>query len=214
MNENSLADQLRELRDGSNARARELYDELARHLKESGALGGALKQGATFPDFELPDAQGRLVTRADILSDGPAVVVFDRGAWCPYCRTVLAALGKVASQIRAAGARLVAVTPEVSGGTARIKQETGIDFDVLCDVDSVLAMQCGLVFPVSDDLRKAYLERGIDLEKIYGNNAWMLPAPATFVVGRDAKISRVFLDPDFRYRLEPSELLAHLTQLL
>jgi peroxiredoxin len=74
-------------------------------------------------------------------------------------------------------------------------------------------MQCGLVFPVSDDLRKAYLERGIDLEKIYGNNAWMLPAPATFVVGRDAKISRVFLDPDFRYRLEPSELLAHLTQL-
>jgi peroxiredoxin len=101
----------------------------------------------------------------------------------------------------------------VSGGIASIKRATGVDFDVLCDVDSVLAMQCGLLFPVSDDLRRAYLERGIDLEKLYGNDAWMLTAPATYVVGKDAKVARISLDPDFRYRLEPSELLTYLAAL-
>ena len=88
-----------------------------------------------------------------------------------------------------------------------------MDFDVLCDVDSVLAMQCGVIFPVSDELRAGYLARGIDLEKLYGNDSWMLPAPATFVVRKDAKVARVSLDSDFRYRLEPSEILKYLADL-
>lgn len=208
-----LAEDLKNLRDTSSERARELYDEVAKHLNDSGALAGALKQGETFPDFELPNTNGRLVTRADVLQAGPAVIVFDRGAWCPYCTTALTALGRVAPQIRAAGASLVAVTPEVAGGGKRVQQASGIDFEVLCDVDSVLAMQCGLVFPVSDTLRAGYLARGIDLQKLYGNDSWMLPAPATFIVGNDARVARVSLDPDFRYRLEPSEILAYLAEL-
>ncbi len=213
MNGKTLTDEFQELRDASSDRARELYDELAKHLNESGALAGALKEGDTFPDFALPDGEGKLVTRARLLETGPAVIVFDRGAWCPYCTTALKALGKVAAQIQAAGARLVAVTPEIGGGGGRIKDLCGIDFDVLCDVDSVLAMQCGVIFPVSDELRAGYLARGIDLELLYGNDSWMLPAPATFVVRKDAKVARVSLDSDFRYRLEPSEILKYLADL-
>jgi peroxiredoxin len=206
----TLEEEFRRLRDNASESARELYDDLAKHLRESGALAGALKEGGTFPDFQLPNAEGKLVARADLLSTGPAIFVFDRGAWCPYCRIALKSFADVAPQIRAAGVRLVAVTPEVGGGGARIKEICGIDFDILCDLDSVLAMQCGLVFPVSDELRAGYLARGIDLERLYGNDSWMLPAPATFMVRSDAKVVRVSLDPDFRYRLEPSEIVKYL----
>jgi peroxiredoxin len=213
MTEKSLTAEFKRLRDGSSDRARELYDGLVKHLNESGALAGALKEGDTFPGFELPNAEGRLVTCAEILKAGPAVFVFDRGAWCPYCATALTALAGQAPAIRAAGARLVAVTPEIGGGGARAKEKTGADFDILCDLDSTLAMQCGLVFPVPDELRAGYLANGIDLEKLYGNDAWMLPAPAMFVVRQDAKVVRASLDPDFRYRLEPSEIVKYLAEL-
>ncbi len=203
----TLDDKLKAIRDGANPAGMKLYDDLIAHLRASGALDNVVRAGATFPDFALPDAEGRIVTRAALLSHGPAVIVFDRGAWCPYCTLVLSELGKLAQALKAAGATVVAVTPEVGGGASRIKAQCGIDFDVLTDIDNVLGMECGLVFPVPDNIRRAYLEKGIDLERINGNDMWLLPAPATFVVAKDATVSHTFVDIDFRYRVEPAEIL-------
>ena len=203
----TLADKLKAIRDRANPEGKKLYDDLIAHLKASGALDGVVKVGESFPDFALPDADGKIVTRATLLSNGPAVIVFDRGAWCPYCTLVLSELGRLAPSLKAAGATVVAVTPEVGGGAARIKAQCAIDFDVLSDVDNVLGMECGLVFPVPDKIRRAYLEKGIDLERINGNDMWLLPAPATFVVAKDATVRQSFVDIDFRYRVEPAEIL-------
>lgn len=203
----TLDDRLKAIRDSANPEGKKLYDDLIAHLRSSGALDGVVKVGESFPDFALPGADGKIVTRAALLSNGPAVIVFDRGAWCPYCTLVLRELATLAPAIQAAGATVVAVTPEVSGGAARIKAECGIDFDVLSDVDNVLGMECGLVFPVPDGIRRVYLEKGIDLERINGNDMWLLPAPATFVVAKDATVRQSFVDIDFRYRVEPAEIL-------
>lgn len=203
----TLDDKLKAIRDAANPAGMKLYDDLIAHLKASGALDGVVKVGESFPDFALPGADGKIVTRAALLVDGPAVIVFDRGAWCPYCTLVLSELGKLAPALRAAGATVVAVTPEVGGGAARIKAQCGIDFDVLSDIDNVLGMECGLVFPVPDNIRRAYLDKAIDLERINGNDMWLLPAPATFVVAKDATVRQSFLDIDFRYRVEPAEIL-------
>lgn len=209
----TLADEMKLIRDGSSERSRRLYDTLVQHLNETGALSGSLKAGDTFPDFQLVSAEGNFVTRADILANGPAVVVFDRGAWCPYCAAVLGALSKVAPAIAAAGARLVAITPEAGGAALRTKVDRGLDLELLCDLDNLLALECGLVYKVSDDLRRAYLDRGIDLERIYGNTSWMLPAPATFVVRRDGTIAYANVAADFRFREDPAEILKHLQAL-
>ena len=203
----TLDDKLKAVRDAASPAGTKLYDDLIKQLVDSGALDGVLKPGATFPDFALPNAEGRMVMRADLLAAGPVVIVFDRGAWCPYCTVVLGELAKLSPDIRAAGASIVAVTPDAGGGIARIKEQCGIDFDVLADLDNVLGMQCGLVFPVPDAVRKRYMERGLDLERINGNDMWLLPAPATFVVGQDAVIKHASLDIDFRYRIEPAEIL-------
>ena len=203
----TLDEKLKAIRDGASPAGTKLYDDLIAHLKLSGALDNIVKAGQSFPDFALPNAAGRIVTRAGLLANGPAVIVFDRGAWCPYCTLVLSELAKIAPAIRATGTTIVAVTPEVAGGAARIKAQCGVDFDVLTDIDNVLGVECGLVFPVPDGLRRAYLEKGIDLERINGNDMWLLPVPATFVVAQDATVKRSFLDIDFRYRVEPAEIL-------
>lgn len=203
----TLDAKLKAIRDKASAASTKLYDDLVAQLKASGALDGVVKLGQTFPDFALPNAEGQIVTRDGLLATGPAVIVFDRGAWCPYCTVVLSELGNIAPKLSAAGAKVVAVTPEVGGGIARIKQQCGIGFDVLSDVDNVLGMECGLVFPLPDAIRRAYAERGIDLERINGNDMWLLPAPATFVVAKDATVKQSFLDVDFRYRIEPAEIL-------
>lgn len=203
----SLADQLAALRNAASEDGRRLYDALVKHLEESGALDGALKAGATFPNFQLVSAGGRFVTRDELLAKGPAVIVFDRGSWCPYCRAVLRALNGVSAEISAAGATLTAITPEAGGAALRVKVDASLDYEILCDLDSTLALECGLVFPVSDDLRQAYLARGIDLTKLFGGGAWVLPAPATYVVRKDATIAAAHIAIDFRHRQDPKEIL-------
>jgi peroxiredoxin len=213
MDKKSLAERLAEIRARSRAQATTLYDALVKKLSESGALDGALREGATFPDFQLASADGRFVRRADILAHGPAVISFYRGAWCPYCSAELNALAEITPQVQAAGANLVAITPEAGGTALRTKVDRGFDFEILCDLDNVLAAECGLVFPVPDDVRKAYIENKIDLALIQGNDAWLLPTPATYIVRPNATIAKAYVNPDFRQRLEPAEILAALSAL-
>jgi peroxiredoxin len=208
-----LADALAEQRAHASPAGRILYDGLVKHLIDSSAIGNALKAGDRIPDFQLASADGRFVTSAEILARGPAVLSFYRGAWCPYCSAELNALADIAAQIRAAGATLVAITPEAGGAALRTKVERNLDFDILCDLDNTLALECGLIFRIPDDLREAYLARGIDFAKIYGNNSWMLPAPATYIVRKDGIIAEAYVNPDFRYRLEPREILAALAKI-
>jgi peroxiredoxin len=213
MDEKKLAERLAEIRAKSSARSKNLYDALVKKLIDSGAMEGALKEGATFPDFQLASADGHFVRRADVLAQGPAVVSFYRGAWCPYCSAELNALAEITQQVKAAGARLVAITPEAGGTALRTKIDRGFDFDILCDLDNVLAAECGLVFPVPDDVRKAYVENKLDLAVINGNDGWILPTPATYVVRKDGVIAKAYINPDFRFRLEPAEILGALAAL-
>lgn len=204
----SLTQRLDEIRARASAQSATVYDALVKRLVDSGAMDGALKEGAVFPDFQLASAEGRLIRRSDILAEGPAVVTFYRGAWCPYCSETLNALADVTPQIQAAGARVVAITPEAGGRALRTKFDRGFAFEILCDLDNVLAAECGLLFPVPDDLRRLYMENNNDFELVYGNGAWMLPAPATYVVSRDGIVAKAYVNPDFRYRMGPPEIVA------
>jgi peroxiredoxin len=213
MAKKTLAEELAAIRDKASARGRDAYDKLVKQLTESGAIEGALKEGDAFPDFQLASADGRFVRRADLLAHGPAVISFYRGAWCPYCSAELNALAEIAPQIRAAGATLAAITPEAGGTALRTKVDRGLAFEILCDLDNTLALECGLMFPVPDDIRALYMERSIDFVRIYGNDAWLLPTPATYIVRRDGVIVSAYVNPDFRYRLEPTEIVKALAAL-
>lgn len=212
-NRRSLGETLADLRKGASATGRALYDKLVKHLIDSGAIADALKEGDRLPEFQLASAEGRFVRSDELFAKGPAVITFYRGAWCPYCSAELNALADVGPQIREAGASLVAITPEAGGAALRTKVDRGLDFEILCDLDNTLALECGLVFRVPDDVRQAYMSQGLDLSRIYGNGNWFLPTPATYIVGSDGVIAHAYVNPDFRHRLEPSEILRALDAL-
>lgn len=189
------------------------YDGLVRHLKDTGVGQGALAVGDVCPEFALANAEGRLVNSADLIAQGPLVLSFYRGKWCPYCRIELDALKDATPEIGAAGGLLVAVTAEDKGGALAAKRDRDLDFEILCDLENGLSLAFGLLFRVPPDFRDNYREVGVEFPVIYGNESWFLPVPATYVVGRDGIIKHAYVNPDFRERLEPSEILAVLGDL-
>lgn len=189
------------------------YEAMLDELRRTDFLGHALRVGQAFPDFLLPDAEGRLVSRDDLLARGPFVAAFFRGNWCPYCAIMLDALAESLPQIAALGATLAAITPETGGRALEAKRRHRAGYTVLADVDQGLGMACGVVFRVPETYRRRLQGRGIDLAERQGHAGWFLPVPATFVVDRSGIVCWAFMDVDFTRRAEPDDILAALAAL-
>ena len=189
------------------------YDVLVQRLRDAGIGEGALKVGDPCPEFVLANAEGALVSSTDLLAKGPVVLSFYRGKWCPYCVTELEALKDGAHDIAALGATLVAVTAEDCGGALAAKRQRKLDFEILCDFENGLGLSFGLVFRVAPDFRDNYKSIEIDFPLIYGNDSWFLPVPATYVIGQDGIIKHAYVNPDFRERLDPQDIIGILKTL-
>jgi peroxiredoxin len=189
------------------------YEAMLAELRRTPFLDQALQVGEAFPDFLLPNAEGRLVERDDLLSRGPAVVTFFRGTWCPYCAVQLDALEEALPQITAAGASLAAITPETGGRAAEAKAKHDAHYEILADVDHGLGMACGVVFRAPQAYREMLSSRGVDLAERQGHDGWFLPLPATFVVNRQGVVTWAYMDIDFTRRAEPDDVLAALAAL-
>jgi peroxiredoxin len=182
-------------------------DRLIARLQAAGAGGGAPAAGEPMPDFLLPDDNGHLTSLSDLLQNGPAILAFHRGHWCPYCRTNAYALAQVQDRIAAAGGTLAAITPERQAFTRKHKAEAGAAYPVLSDIDNGYALSLNLAIWVGGELR-GYLESfGRNLPEFHGNQAWVVPVPATFVIGRDGLVKARFVDPDYRRRMDTEALV-------
>ena len=160
------------------------------------------------PEFELPSVEGRLVGSDELLGRGPLVLSFFRGGWCPYCTLELGALQEALPDIEAREASAVAITPDTGAAFAAVKRDNRLNFDILSDLDYGLALLFGIVFKFPDPIRDLYLRIGIDRGARHGNrHAWLLPIPATYIVDRQGIITHANVDPDFRRRMEPSEII-------
>ena len=177
------------------------------------AAGTALQVGDRAPDFELPDAAGGTVRLSERLADGPVVLTFYRGAWCPYCNTQLRDYQEALDRIRAAGASLVAVSPQTPDGSMSMQQKNDLRFAVLSDVGNEVSRDYGLVFQVDRETRQRYQAVGIDLDSINGTSTWELPVPATYVVRPDGTIAYAFVEADYTRRASARQVLDALAEL-
>lgn len=185
-------------------------DRLVARLEKAGAGGNAPVPGDLMPDFSLPDETGSVVTLHGLLDRGPLAIAFHRGHWCPYCRINTAALAGAHALAAADGAQLVAITPDRANFTARLKEEAVAAFPILTDVDNGYAMSLNLAIWVGEEMRELIAEAGWDLTDYQGNDTWMLPIPATFVVGADGVIKARYIDPDYRRRMAIDDMLGAL----
>lgn len=173
-----------------------------------------LEVGDEAPDFSLPNALGRRVRLYHELARGPVVLVFFRGAWCPYCNMHLAALQESLPAFRERGARVIAVTPQTPDHSRGQIEEDAIGFELLSDLDSSVAKAYGLNFRVADELSDLYKARfGLDLADYNGPRRYELPVPATFVIDRGGIIRAAFAETDYTKRMEPAAIFRALEEI-
>ena len=164
----------------------------------------ALKTGDKIPAFSLPNQNNDDMS----LPDSLVVLNFYRGGWCPYCNFELGALQKLVPEFEAAGARLIAITPENPDHSMSTKEKNELSFDILSDAGNKVAKQFGLVFALPAEIQSIYNAFGIDVQKHNGDDTFELPIPATYVINSEGEIVYHFVDSDYTQRSEPSDVLA------
>ena len=188
------------------------YEKGIEELRAAGLEREALRAGDLAPDFELPDATGRPLRLVERLKEGPVVLKFYRGGWCPYCNLELRAFQQALPEVRSLGAQLIAVSPETPDHSLSTVEKNALTFAVLTDTGNQVARQYRLAFLLSDELRALYKSRGRDIAEWNGGD-WTLPVPGTFVIDTVRRVSLAHVDADYRSRLEPSAVLAELRRM-
>jgi peroxiredoxin len=181
-------------------------------LKAQGFAAHALKLGAKSPSFELPDHNGKLVSSANLLGQGRLVLVFIRGRWCPFCVAQMEAMSSIASEIAAAGAALVAVSPQTEKQAFFMHDQHKLAFPLLVDAHNALARQFGLVYHVPEEQQALYSRTFVNLPFANGDSSWELPIPATYVIDCDGRFLFASANEDYADRPEPIEIVEAVRQ--
>ena len=188
----------------------ETTDRAAAELFNAGTADRAKAVGDVAPVFSLPSATGETVTLSDLLEDGPVVLSFYRGSWCPYCNLELRALQANIMEFKARNARLVAISPQVPDESLSTAEKHSLTFDVLSDVGAIVSQSYGLSFVIPAELAALYERRGHDLIRRNGGDGRTLVIPATYVIRQSGSISWSFVDSDHTRRAEPRDIIAAL----
>jgi peroxiredoxin len=181
-------------------------------LIEAGAPARALKVGDVAPEFILPDPDGNPVSSKVMLANGPLVVTFYRGVWCPYCNFDLSALEEARPDIESRGASLVAISEQTAPNSRKSQRQNGLGFPILGDHGGEIANQFGVRWTLPEYLRLVQKSLGADLTQFNGEDSWTLPMPARYVIAQDGKIVYAEVNADYTRRPEPSAIFPVLEQ--
>ena len=196
----------------ADARKIRVFDEGVDDVANSGITATAKQKEDQFLDFSLPNATGKTIQLSEVLAEGPVVLTWYRGGWCPYCNLQLRALQQSLPEINAQGAQLIALTPELPDNSLNTQEKNELTFEVLTDQDNAVAREYGLVCKLTPEV-SVYYKDAFDLEVYNGNTSDELPLAATYVIGQDGTIQYAFLSADYRERAEPADLIKALKSL-
>ena len=173
----------------------------------------ALKAGSNVPDVLFRDESLKAVYLKDLLKNNHVVVSFFRGTWCPYCNLELESLARINDQIEKKGAKLIAVTPELYEFAEERIKKNNFNFQVLTDLGNKAADKFGLVFELPREYREIYKRLSVNLNILNGEDSWVLPMPATFIISKQGIIESTYINADYTKRMEPDDILKKLDSL-
>ena len=178
------------------------------------AAEGVVTAGATFPDAKLLDPHGGSTTLYQALDDRLSVVVFYRGAWCPYCNIALKTYqAQLVPELNRRGVGLVAISPQAQDGSLTMQEKHDLAFTVLSDPGNQLAKWAGILTGPSSAVRAAQLQLGIDLTAVNADGTVEIPMPTTLIVDADHRVRWVDVHLDYTTRSEPDQILAALDSI-
>lgn len=160
-----------------------------------------LEPGRHLPEFRAIDEAGDPVNSVE-LQGAPAVLLFVRGNWCPFCSRQVSSLTPYYREIVDLGAHLILVTPKPLETTRRVAEFFKVEFDFWLDEELAVTKQLGLL-----------LEGGVpnDYEKEFGNDTiW----PTALVVDGAGIIRYTNLSKHISDRPDPKILLREIRKTL
>ncbi|MBY0518181.1 MAG: AhpC/TSA family protein [Bacteriovoracaceae bacterium] len=186
---------------------KEIFEGATRRLKETGIEKRAPKVGEAFPDLKIAEKNV-----SEWVKDGPLVITFYRGGWCPYCMKQLKQLSQELPQFK--GARIIAISPESEKQVAISKRKNDLKIPLISDKNNETARLLGIAFKVEDAMIDMYKGYGIDLKVSQGNGDNILPVPATFVIGKDMKVAYSYVEVDYTQRAALSDIVTVVQRLM
>ena len=200
-------------KDGAMMKEGAMKGDAMKIVSVEDAAKTALNVGAEMPAFTLNDSLGKSVSSKNLLKQGNLVVVFYRGAWCPFCNKYLHDLQKNLSRIKQNGGTLVAISVENPDRSMAIAKKNELEFTVLSDPNLTVARSFGIVYQLPDATNEKYKGYGIDLVKYNSTEKPELPISATYVVSKKGKIVYAYIEPDYKKRAEPDAIVAALSAI-
>jgi peroxiredoxin len=194
----------------------EALGAFAREQAELAAIvpAGIAPVGTVLPDAELLDVHGAATTLYAAAGDGPSVLVFYRGAWCPYCNIALSAYqAQLLPQLAERGIRLVAISPQKPDGSLTMQQKHSLTFTVVSDPRNTIAGRLGILTQPSAEARATQLQHGLDLTSINADGTVALPMPATVILDASHTIRWIDVHPNYSTRTEPQQVIGALDHL-
>lgn len=196
------------------AEVNDVFDRSIRDLLDQGVPAGAVTVGDTLEPFTLTDATGAPVSLDQLVEHGPAVIVFYRGGWCPYCNLALRTYQReLLPELAAFGARLVAISPQSPDQSLSTAEKAELEFTVLSDPGNRVAHRVGIVFQQADEVLEVQRTLGLDLAEVNAEGSTELPRPTVLIVDRDRTVRFVDVQPDYTARTEVADILAGLSDL-
>lgn len=205
----ALLDKKNQFEQKADETTKKIYAEGLDAILESGILETAKNTGDLAPNFSLTNALGDTVTLYDELQNGPVVLVWYRGGWCPYCNINLHHLQEELPNFKAHGASMIAISPELPDNSLKTIDKHQLKYEVLSDIGNKVAETYGVVFKLTREVAEIYNNK-FGLNEYNGDTSNTLPLAATYIIRQDKKIEYAFLDIDYRNRAEP----AHITSVL
>jgi len=165
--------------------------------------------GAPMPDGDLLDVHGAATSLAQVRAGRPAVVVFYRGAWCPFCNIALRTYqAELVPALAERGCAMIAVSPQKPDGSLSATETNELTYAVVSDPGNQLASALGILTTPSAEAAAAQQKLGLDLAEHNADGGLTLPMPTTVVVDAGGVIRWIDVHPNYTTRSEVADILA------
>ena len=192
------------------AETQAIHARAVAELKQKRLAANILPVGSRMPESQLQDHDNKSFSSSDQLAKGRLVLCFIRGRWCPFCVAQMEAMNLVLPEIDQAGARLVAISPQIVQQSFFMRDQHKLRFPLLSDAGNKVARQFGLTYRVPEEQESVYRKAFVNLPFVNGDGSWELPIPATYIVDRGGTVLYASANEDYTERPEPGDIVRFL----